>query len=106
MKLTKEHLHTLIKEAVEQDRLANLAEFLTSDDLSNVEQGIDLAISMDYKVELQRASSGFENKEYTIFTSSKELYNAIRKVKPKAPAGLSIDTPKYKEFFITIRTQS
>ena len=105
MKLTKEHLHTLIKEAVEQDRLATIVEFLTSDDLSNVEQGVELAISKGYKVELERASSGFENKEYTIFTPSEELYNAITKVKPKAPAGLSIDTPKYKEFFITIRAR-
>ena len=45
MKLTKEHLRTLIKEAVEQDRLANLVQFLTSDDLSVVEQGVELAIS-------------------------------------------------------------
>ena len=105
MKLTKEHLRTLIKEAVEQDRLANVVQFLTSDDLSTVEQGVELAISKGYKVELQRASSGFANKEYTIFTPSKELYNAIIKVKSKAPAGLSIDTPKYKEFFITMRIQ-
>ena len=105
MKLTKEHLHVLIKEAIEQDRLAKLVNHLTSDDLSTVEHGVFLADTMGYKAELQRASSGFANKEYTIFTPSEELYNAIRKVKPLAPAGLSIDTPKYKEFFITMRTQ-
>ena len=105
MKLTKEHLHTLIKEALEQDRLANVVQFLTSDDLSTVEQGVELAISKGYKVELQRASSGFENKEYTIFTPNKELYNAITSLGVHQSAGLSIDTPKYKEFFITIRTQ-
>jgi len=104
MKLTKEHLHTLIKEAVEQDRLATIVEFLTSDDLSVVEQGVELAISKGYKVELERASSGFANKEYTIFTPSKELYNAITSLGKHKSAGLV--PPENREFAITIEVES
>ena len=104
MKLTKEHLHTLIKEAVEQDRLAKLVNWLTSDDLSVVEQGVELAISMGYDVELQRASSGFTKKEYDIFTSNEDLYNAIRKAKPLAPSG-PVD-PDNRLFVITIEVES
>ena len=104
MKLTKKHLHALIKEAAEQSRLANLAELLTSDDLSVVEQGVELAISKGYDVQLQGASSGFRKKEYDIFTSNKDLYNAIRKAKPKAPAG-PVD-PENRLFVITIEVES
>ena len=103
MKLTKEHLHMLIKEAVEQKRLAKAVEFLTSDDLSVVEQGVELAISMGYKVELQRAPSGFRNKEYNIFTPSEELYNAITSLGKHKSAGLV--PPENREFVITIRAQ-
>ncbi len=103
MKLTKEYLRTLIKEAVEQKRLAKLVNWLTSDDLSVVEQGVELAISMGYDVELQRASSGFTKKEYDIFTSNEDLYNAIRKAKPKAPAG-PVD-PQNRLFVITIEVE-
>ena len=103
MKLTKKHLHTLIKEAVEQERLYKIVPMLTSDDLSVVEQGVELAISMGYKVELQRAPSGFRNKEYNIFTPSEELYNAITSLGKHKSAGLV--PPENREFVITIRAQ-
>jgi len=94
----------LIKEAVEHDRLAKLVNLLTSDDLSTVEHGVFLATNMGYDVELQGAGSGFRKKEYDIFTSNEELYNAIRKARPLAPSG-PVD-PENRLFAITIEVES
>ena len=104
MKLTKEHLHTLIKETVEQDRLGNLASLLTSNDLSNVEQGIFLADTMGYDIELKRTGSGFRKKQYDIFTSSKALYNAVTSLGKHVSAG-PVD-PENRLFVITIEVES
>ena len=104
MKLTKEHLHTLIKEAVEQDRLAKLVNWLTSDDLSVVEQGVELAISMGYDIELRRTGSGFKRKEYDIFTPNEELYSAVTSLGKHVSAG-PVD-PENRLFVITIEVDS
>ena len=104
MKLTKEHLRTLIKEAVEQKRLAKLVNWLTSDDLSVVEQGVELAISKGYDIELRRTGSGFKRKEYDIFTPNKELYNAVTSLGKHVSAG-PVD-PENRLFVITIEVES
>jgi len=104
MKLTKKHLHMLIKEAVEQKRLAKAVQFLTSDDLSVVEQGVELAISMGYDVDLQGPSSGFKIKEYDIFTPNKDLYNAVTSLGKHVSAG-PVD-PENRLFVITIEVES
>ena len=103
MKLTKKHLYKLIKEAVIQERLYKIIPMLTSGDLSTVKQGIELANAMGHEAELQRAPSGFRNKEYNIFTPSEELYNAITSLGKHKSAGLV--PPENREFVITIRAQ-
>ena len=103
MKLTKEYLHTLINEAVEQKRLAKLVNHLTSDDLSVVEQGVELAISMGYDVDLQGPSSGFKRKEYDIFTPNEELYNAVTSLGKHVSSG-PVD-PDNRLFVITIEVE-
>ena len=103
MKLTKKHLYKLIKEAVIQERLYKILPMLTSRDLSTVEQGIELANAMGHEAELQRAPSGFRNKEYNIFTSSKKLYHLMKMVGLPFPAG-PVDS-EGREFVITIRAR-
>lgn len=104
MKLTKKHLHALIKEAAEQNRLSNLAELLTSDDLGTVEHGVLLADTIGYDVELQRTGSGFRRKEYDIFTPNEELYNAVTSLGKHVSAG-PVD-PENRLFVITIEVES
>ena len=84
--------------------LVKLGTLLTSDDLSNVEQGVELAISMGYDVELQRASSGFRKKQYDIFTSNKALYSAVTSLGNHISAG-PVD-PQNRLFVITIEVES
>ena len=104
MKLTKKHLHMLIKEAVEQDRLANLVNLLTSGDLSTVEHGVFLADTMGYDIELRRTGSGFKRKEYDIFTPNEELYNAVTSLGKHVSSG-PVD-PDNRLFVITIEVES
>ena len=84
--------------------LVKIGSLLTSDDLSVVEQGIELAISMGYDVELQRTSSGFRRKQYDIFTSNKILYNAVTSLDKHVSAG-PVD-PQNRLFVITIEVES
>ena len=71
--------------------------------MSVVEQGIELAISMGYDVELQRTGSGFRRKEYDIFTSSEALYNAVTSLNKHVSAG-PVD-PQNRLFVITIEAE-
>ncbi len=58
------NVYLLIRKTLsrQQNRLAKLVNHLTSDDLSTVEQGVFLANTMGYDVELQRTASGFRKR--------------------------------------------
>ena len=83
--------------------LVKLGSLLTSDDLSNVEQGIELANTLGYDVELKRTGSGFRKKQYDIFTSNKALYSAVTSLDKHVSAG-PVD-PQNRLFVITIEVE-
>ena len=100
------NVYLLIRKTLskQQARLANLAEFLTSDDLGTVEHGVFLADTTGYDIELRRAGSGFKRKEYDIFTPNEELYNAVTSLGKHVSAG-PVD-PENRLFVITIEVES
>ena len=76
---------------------------LTSRDLSTVEQGIFLADTLGYDVELKRTGSGFRKKQYDLFTSSEALYSAVTSLGKHVSAG-PVD-PQNRLFVITIEVE-
>ena len=102
MKLTKERLTKLIKEAVIQERLYKILPMLTSRDLSTVVQGIELANAMGHDAELVKTKPE-ETGYYKILTSSKDLYHLLTSIGSLYPhEKISSDPDK---FSITIRAR-
>ena len=87
MKLTKERLTKLIKEAVDQDPLHKIMRMLISHDLALVKQGIELANTFDHDAELVKLVDPEGAARYMILTSSKDLYNLLTGIGSLDPFG-------------------